>query len=171
MARRAARFGDDPPWQPVESAYGQPQSTTIEAALAELLALLKDEIPTFSPRYLGHMVSDISLPGLLGHVAMLFENANLASREAAMVASKIETEAINLLADMVGLDPVPTRGHFTSGGTLANFEAVWRAATVSITGLLWRVFCVPRGSQRKSHRARSLWLARIRGLQRADGLH
>ena len=127
MARRAARFGDDPPWQPVESAYGQPQSTTIEAALAELLALLKDEIPTFSPRYLGHMVSDISLPGLLGHVAMLFENANLASREAAMVASKIETEAINLLADMVGLDPVPTRGHFTSGGTLANFEAVWRA--------------------------------------------
>lgn len=127
MARRAARFADDPPWQPVDSAYGLPQSVTIEAALAELLALLKDEIPTFSPRYLGHMVSDISLPGLLGHVAMLFENANLASREAAMVASKIETEAINVLADMVGLDPVPTRGHFTSGGTLANFEAVWRA--------------------------------------------
>jgi glutamate/tyrosine decarboxylase-like PLP-dependent enzyme len=28
---------------------------------------------------------------------------------------------------MVGLDPKPARGHFTSGGTLANFEAVWRA--------------------------------------------
>ena len=121
------RFGDDPLWQPGDSAYGQQSSITVEAALADLLALLKEEIPTFSPRYLGHMVSDVSIPGLLGHVAMLFENANLASREAAMVASRLETEAINLLADMVGLDPTPTRGHFTSGGTMANFEAVWRA--------------------------------------------
>jgi len=127
MTRRAVRFSDDPSWQPGDSACGQQSSITIEAALAELLALLKEEIPTFSPRYLGHMVSDVSIPGLLGHVAMLFENANLASREAAMVASRLETEAINLLADMVGLDPTPTRGHFTSGGTMANFEAVWRA--------------------------------------------
>ena len=121
------RFSDDPLWQPGDSAYGQQSNITVEAALADLLALLKEEIPTFSPRYLGHMVSDVSIPGLLGHVAMLFENANLASREAAMVASRLETEAINLLADMVGLDPTPTRGHFTSGGTMANFEAVWRA--------------------------------------------
>ena len=73
------------------------------------------------------MVSDVSIPALLGHMAMLFENANLASREAAVVGSALETEAINLLANMVGLDPKPARGHFTSGGTLANFEAVWRA--------------------------------------------
>lgn len=127
MTRRAVRFSDDPLWQPGDSAYGQQSNITVEAALADLLALLKEEIPTFSPRYLGHMVSDVSIPGLLGHIAMLFENANLASREAAMVASRLETEAINLLADMVGLDPTPTRGHFTSGGTMANFEAVWRA--------------------------------------------
>lgn len=127
MVRRGVRFSDDPSWQPANSGTDRQISITIEAALAELLTLLKDEIPTFSPRYLGHMVSDISIPGLLGHVAMLFENANLASREAAMVASRLETEAINLLADMVGLAPTPTRGHFTSGGTMANFEAVWRA--------------------------------------------
>ena len=71
-------------------------------------------------------MSDVSIPALLGHMAMLFENANLASREAAVVGSALETEAINLLANMVGLDPKPARGHFTSGGTLANFEAVWR---------------------------------------------
>lgn len=127
MARRAARFSDDPTWQPSHLNAGEQIHVTLETALAELLNLLQDEIPTFSPRYLGHMVSDISIPGLLGHVAMLFENANLASREAAMVASRLETEAINLLADMVGLAPTPTRGHFTSGGTMANFEAVWRA--------------------------------------------
>jgi len=127
MARRAARFSNDPLWSPTDHGENEPLYTSVEAALAELLTLLRDEIPTFNPRYLGHMVSDISIPGLLGHVAMLFENANLASREAAMVASKIETQAINHLGNMVGLDPTPTRGHFTSGGTLANFEAVWRA--------------------------------------------
>jgi len=127
MARRAGRFRHDPDWRPAQQRQGPHSAATIEAALEELLALLKEEIPTFSPRYLGHMVSDISIPGLLGHVAMVFENPNLASREAAMVASKLETDAINLLAEMVGLDPTPTRGHFTSGGTMANFEAVWRA--------------------------------------------
>ena len=127
MARRAERFSHDPDWRPAQKRQEQHSAATIEAALEELLALLKEEIPTFSPRYLGHMVSDISIPGLLGHVAMVFENPNLASREAAMVASRLETDAINLLAEMVGLDPTPTRGHFTSGGTMANFEAVWRA--------------------------------------------
>ena len=127
MARRATRFSSDPSWQPSNLDNSEQIHVAVETALTELLNLLQDEIPTFSPRYLGHMVSDISLPGLLGHVAMLFENANLASREAAMVASRLETEAINLLADMVGLSPTPTRGHFTSGGTMANFEAVWRA--------------------------------------------
>ena len=51
MARRAVRFSDDPLWQPGDSAYGQQNSITVEAALAELLALLKEEIPTFSPPF------------------------------------------------------------------------------------------------------------------------
>ena len=32
-----------------------------------------------------------------------------------------------MLATMVGYNPAATQGHFTSGGTVANFEAVWRA--------------------------------------------
>src|SRR5690606_42016510 len=32
-----------------------------------------------------------------------------------------------MLAEMVGYDPAGAEGHFTSGGTVANFEAVWRA--------------------------------------------
>ena len=35
--------------------------------------------------------------------------------------------AINILADMIGFDREAARGHFTSGGTVANFEAFWRA--------------------------------------------
>jgi len=127
LQRRAQRFADDPEWQPLFTKAHPSDYAVVQSALEELLDLLREEIPTFSPRYLGHMVSDVSIPALLGHMAMLFENANLASREAALVGSALETEAINLLANMVGLDPKPARGHFTSGGTLANFEAVWRA--------------------------------------------
>ena len=124
MHRRRTRFIGDPAW--VWENRGTNNLPDIQRALDELLGLLREEIPTFSPRYLGHMVSDISIPSLLGHI-MLFENANLASREAAVVASRIETESINMLAKMIELDPGPSRSHFTSGGTLANFEAVWRA--------------------------------------------
>ena len=127
MQRRSQRFANDSEWHPLASTAHDSDQATVLSALEELLGLLREEIPTFSPRYLGHMVSDVSIPALLGHMAMLFENANLASREAAVVGSALETEAINLLANMVGLDPKPARGHFTSGGTLANFEAVWRA--------------------------------------------
>ena len=127
MQRRAQRFAEDPEWQPLSTEARHSDLEAVQSALEQLLGMLREEIPTFSPRYLGHMVSDVSIPALLGHMAMLFENANLASREAAVVGSALETEAINLLANMVGLDPKPARGHFTSGGTLANFEAVWRA--------------------------------------------
>lgn len=127
MQRRSQRFANDSEWHPLATTAHDSDQATVLSALEELLGLLREEIPTFSPRYLGHMVSDVSIPALLGHMAMLFENANLASREAAVVGSALETEAINLLANMVGLDPKPARGHFTSGGTLANFEAVWRA--------------------------------------------
>ncbi|EAW42130.1 Decarboxylase, putative [marine gamma proteobacterium HTCC2080] len=127
MQRRSQRFANDSEWHPLATTAHDSDQATVLSALEELLGLLREEIPTFSPRYLGHMVSDVSIPALLGHMAMLFENANLASREAAVVGSALETEAINLLAHMVGLDPKPARGHFTSGGTLANFEAVWRA--------------------------------------------
>ena len=127
MQRRSQRFANDSEWHQLATTAHDSDQATVLSALEELLGLLREEIPTFSPRYLGHMVSDVSIPALLGHMAMLFENANLASREAAVVGSALETEAINLLANMVGLDPKPARGHFTSGGTLANFEAVWRA--------------------------------------------
>jgi glutamate/tyrosine decarboxylase-like PLP-dependent enzyme len=85
------------------------------------------EVPTFTPRYVGHMVSEVSLPALLGHFATLLHNPNNTSREVARVGGVIEDEAIAMLAEMVGYDPALAQGHFTGGGTVANFEAVWRA--------------------------------------------
>lgn len=95
--------------------------------LLTLCDALTAETPTFSPRYIAHMKADLSLPGLLGWFAAMLHNPNNSSRDASRVGSVIETEAIGALADMLGYDPLRAQGHFTSGGTVANFEAVWRA--------------------------------------------
>lgn len=101
------------------------------ARLAEgldaLCAALTDETPTGTPRYIGHMKSDISAPALLGWLAAMLHNPNNTSREASRVGTRLETEAVAMLAEMLGYDPATAQGHFTSGGTVANLEAVWRA--------------------------------------------
>ena len=99
----------------------------ITRGLADMVAAWREEIPTYSPRYIAHMVSDFALPALLGHFAALLHNPNICSKEAAKVGATLETEAIAQLAEMVGFDPRTAHGHFTSGGTVANLEAVWRA--------------------------------------------
>jgi len=95
--------------------------------LAELCQALTAETPTHTPRYIGHMKAEVSLPALFGWLAAMLHNPNNTSRESSRVGSVIETEAIGMLAGMVGYDPARAQGHFTSGGTVANFEAVWRA--------------------------------------------
>jgi len=99
----------------------------LSQALSELNELLKDETPKFTPRYIGHMVSELSLPGILGHFATLLHNPNNTSKEVSKVGTVIERQAIEMLAELVGYDSDAVAGHFTSGGTIANFEAIWRA--------------------------------------------
>lgn len=98
----------------------------LDQAIARILKDLESETPKFTPRYIGHMVSEVSLPAMLGHVCALLHNPNNTSREVSRVTSRLEDEAIADLGAMVGFGDT-ARGHFTSGGTLANFEALWRA--------------------------------------------
>lgn len=95
--------------------------------LSELCEALTAETPTHTPRYIGHMKAELSLPALFGWLAAMLHNPNITSKEAGKVGTAIEGEAISMLAEMLGYDPEEAQGHFTSGGTVANFEAVWRA--------------------------------------------
>ncbi|WP_415064353.1 pyridoxal phosphate-dependent decarboxylase family protein [Bdellovibrio sp.] len=101
--------------------------THTEEVLHELTARFELEIPKFSPRYIGHMFSEISLPALFGHILTLLHNPNNISGESSRVGVLVEEEAITALAQMMGFSKGV--GHFTSGGTIANFEAVYRART------------------------------------------
>lgn len=98
-----------------------------ERVALNLLKRFEDEMPKFSPRYVGHMFSEISLPALVGHVITLLHNPNNVSGEASKVGIKIESEAVQALLKMVGYPLESGTGHFTSGGTIANFEALTRA--------------------------------------------
>lgn len=127
---RRSLFRDDPSPISEEMRLSAPflaERERFGQATRELREMLCSEVPKYTPRYIGHMVSETSLPALLGHFATLLHNPNNTSREVARVSGKIEDEAIAMLAEMVGFDPQHAQGHFTSGGTIANFEGVWRA--------------------------------------------
>lgn len=99
----------------------------ISQRLSELCEALTAETPTHTPRYIGHMKAELSLPALFGWLAAMLHNPNITSKEAGKIGTVIEREAIGMLSEMLGYDPDKAEGHFTSGGTVANFESVWRA--------------------------------------------
>ncbi len=127
---RRSLFADDPeaisPARRVSTEFLR-EREVLGQELRNLLVMLQSEVPKFTPRYIGHMVSELSLPALFGHFSLLLHNPNITSREVAKVGARMESEAIAMLATMVGFDPKLAQGHFTGGGTMANFEAVWRA--------------------------------------------
>ncbi|NMO23099.1 decarboxylase [Pyxidicoccus fallax] len=98
--------------------------------LMGLLSQLKGGVPAFSPRYIGHMSSDLTMASLIGYFATLLYNPNNVSAEASPVTTRLELEVAEQLARMVGYAPERFWGHLTSGGTVANFEALWVARNV-----------------------------------------
>lgn len=123
---------EDPPAIPTH-AVSQPAYQAFEARLRRelhtLSAALKRSVPFHSPRYLGHMVSDLLLPGLAAQMLTLPYNPNNVNDDAAPVTVDLEIKVGLQLARLVGYPHDPTRpecafGHLTSGGTLANVQAL-----------------------------------------------
>jgi glutamate/tyrosine decarboxylase-like PLP-dependent enzyme len=123
---------EDPPAIPT-NARMQPGFQAFEARLRRelhgLSAALKRSVPFHSPRYLGHMVSDLALPGLAAHWLALPYNPNNVSEDAAPVTIDLELRAGLQLARMLGYCDDTSRedcafGYLSSGGTAANFQAL-----------------------------------------------
>src|SRR5215813_4923018 len=91
-----------------------------------LLANLKRDIPFYSPRYIGHMLGDQLLPAIAAYFAAMLHNPNNVTLEASPITTRYEMEVARQLARLMGY-PGETWGHITSGGTIANFEALWVA--------------------------------------------
>jgi len=97
-------------------------------ALIDLAGNLQvKSVPWFSPRYLGHMTADTLLAANLGFMLTLLYNPNNCAYEGSPATTALEIEVGKQLAGMMGYDPQKAWGHITSGGTVANYEAVWMA--------------------------------------------
>jgi glutamate/tyrosine decarboxylase-like PLP-dependent enzyme len=104
--------------------------SVLSQELLGLLGELKAGVPFFSPRYIGHMTSDLTMASLIGYFATMLYNPNNVAAEASPVTTRMELEVAAQLAGMIGYDPERQWGHITSGGTVANFEALWVARNV-----------------------------------------
>ncbi len=118
--------------------YGKDYVTTVahmKDELHQLSADLKKAVPFFSPRYLGHMSSDILLPSFIARVVTTLYNPNNVSEDVAPATLTKELEVGLQLAQMFGMatdnDQSPCAwGHLTSGGTVANYEALWNLRAI-----------------------------------------
>ncbi|HSB14788.1 MAG TPA: pyridoxal-dependent decarboxylase [Bryobacteraceae bacterium] len=106
--------------------------------LSEMLARLRRHFPFYSPRYIAHMLSDQTIPSVLGYFAGMLYNPNNVTPEAAPVTVEWELEVAADILKMLGYRCPPPPGahhrelrrefgwaHITGGGTIANLEALW----------------------------------------------
>ncbi|MGA2327937.1 MAG: pyridoxal-dependent decarboxylase [Bryobacteraceae bacterium] len=124
--------------------------------ISEMLARLRRHFPFYSPRYIAHMLSDQTIPSVLGYFAGMLYNPNNVTPEAAPVTVEWELEVAADILNMLGYAPPPASAadhratkkefgwaHITSGGTVANIEALWVARNVRYLPL-----AVKRAAQR-----------------------
>lgn len=142
---------EDPPAIPTRAA-SHPAYQAFEARMRRelhaLSAALKKSVPFHSPRYIGHMASDLLLPGLAAQMLTLPYNPNNVSEDAAPVTVDLEVRVGLQLARMFGYCDDPTRegcafGHLTSGGTLANYQALRLALALKAFPVALRAANVP----------------------------
>jgi glutamate/tyrosine decarboxylase-like PLP-dependent enzyme len=115
--------------------------------LMGLLGELKAGVPFYSPRYVGHMNGELTMASLIGYFAAMLYNPNNVAAEASPVTSRMEMEVAAQLAAMVGYSPELQWGHLTSGGTVANFEALWVARNVKYLPVALRWVAEERGEK------------------------
>ncbi len=124
---------EDPPLITLQDQHSDEYLDFVAAMKRELHGLsarLKNTVPFFNPRYIGHMASDLLLPGLIAQLVTTLYNPNHVTDEAAPVTLQLELEAGLQLAAMFGYNTDERYqpcawGHVTSGGTLANDESLW----------------------------------------------
>lgn len=102
------------------------------SVLDRLSALMREtSAPWHSPRYLGHMNSEVLMASILGYVTAVFYNANNCAYEGSPATTPMELEVGMDLCRLLGYDTSKSWGHITCDGTIANMEGLWYARNIS----------------------------------------
>ncbi|MGH9816194.1 MAG: pyridoxal phosphate-dependent decarboxylase family protein, partial [Candidatus Acidiferrales bacterium] len=93
--------------------------------LAEVAERMRDNFPYFHPLYAGQMMKPPHPVARLAYALAMWINPNNHALDGGRASSQMENEAVAEIARMFGWHE--HLGHLTSGGTMANLEALWIA--------------------------------------------
>ena len=123
LERLRAGFADLPP---AEVAYDE---QAIARILTDVAERLQDNYPYFHPLYAGQMMKPPHPVARLAYALAQWINPNNHALDGGRASSAMEKEAVAEIARMVEWDE--HLGHLTSGGTVANLEALWVAGRLA----------------------------------------
>jgi tyrosine decarboxylase / aspartate 1-decarboxylase len=102
-----------------------PGKDRLGQVLNEVAVRLQDNLPYFHPLYAGQMINPPHPVARAAHALATWINPNNHALEGGRASSAMEKEAVAKIAAMFGWES--HLGHLTSGGTMANLEALWIA--------------------------------------------
>jgi glutamate/tyrosine decarboxylase-like PLP-dependent enzyme len=102
-----------------------PQMNRAAEVLTAAAQRLQDNYPYFHPMYAGQMLKPPHPVARLAYALAQWINPNNHALDGGRASSAMEKEAVAELAQMFGWGE--HLGHLTSGGTMANLEALWIA--------------------------------------------
>jgi len=98
---------------------------SLRAVLLEVAERMQDNFPYQHPLYAGQMLKPPHPVARLAYMLSLWINPNNHALDGGRASSSMEKEAVAALAGLLGWKT--HLGHLTSGGTMANLEALWVA--------------------------------------------
>ena len=113
-----------PPVDPAPAA-----GADVARVLDEVAARMADNYPYFHPLYAGQMLKPPHPVARVAAALAAWINPNNHALDGGRASSRMEKEAVAQIARMFGWDA--HLGHLTSGGTMANLEALWIAGRLA----------------------------------------
>jgi len=118
-------------WKASWGSYETHLATRVDGKdLADALGLYVERLggnyPFFHPHYAGQMLKPPHPAAVVGYLAAQLINPNNHALDGGPPTGQMEKEVVRDLASMFHF-PGDTLGHLTSGGTIANLEALWIA--------------------------------------------
>jgi glutamate/tyrosine decarboxylase-like PLP-dependent enzyme len=101
----------------------------VARVLDEVAARMTDNYPYFHPLYAGQMLKPPHPVARVAAALAAWINPNNHALDGGRASSRMEKEAVAAIARMFGWDA--HLGHLTSGGTMANLEALWVAGRLA----------------------------------------
>jgi glutamate/tyrosine decarboxylase-like PLP-dependent enzyme len=112
-----------------ENSERPPGSKRMAEVLSAAAEKLRNNFPYFHPLYAGQMLKPPHPVARIAYALAQWINPNNHALDGGRASSAMEKEAVGELARMFGW--VGHLGHLTSGGTMANLEALWVAGQLA----------------------------------------